>query len=100
MTIPLVDDLVGIRTGTRLEAIRARDRACVGPDLSQREQDRRWLLERVDELGKAAQDLKDDLLLRGQRDSDGIIVVNVSQRIWSNFDDALAALHAQETDRG
>ena len=35
---------------TKLEAIRQRDADCVGPDLSQRERDRRWLLGVVEKL--------------------------------------------------
>ncbi len=53
-------------------------------------------LEPSDALLKAAIELRDDLLLRGEVEEDGITTVNVSQGRWMRFNDAIAALQHGE----
>lgn len=43
----------------------------------------------MSDLLKACERLRDDLLLRGEQDADGTIIVNASASVWSAFNDAI-----------
>lgn len=43
------------------------------------------------ELLAAAIELRDDLLMRGERDTDGVIIVNASRGRWARFTQAIEA---------
>jgi len=52
------------------------------------------------ELLEAAKELRDDLLMRGERDADGTIIVNASFGRWKRFVEAIARATETPDDRG
>lgn len=49
------------------------------------------------ELLAAAKELRDDLLIRGERDTDGVIIVNASFGRWLRFTRAIEAAEGKKS---